>query len=145
MRRTRAARPISRPGGASEMKRRVVTMAVAAMLAASSRGARAADAPSTLGIGVGYVKAKSIDATIFFAGDFRFHLGKHFAFSPEVSYWKKSAQDVVVEASVSDLQFGLNLLGVVRPAAKVELFFGGGGGVHQIGGAVAISSLQASE
>ena len=127
------------------MKRWVVTSAVAAMLAASSPRARAADAPSTLGVGLGYVKASSIDPTIFFSGDFRFHLGKHVAFSPEVSYWKKSAQNVVVEASVSDLQFGVNMLGVVRPTSKVEVFLGGGGGVHQIGGAVAVSSLQASE
>jgi hypothetical protein len=127
------------------MKRWLVTIAAVATLATWTSEAGAADIPSTLGVGVGYAKAKSVDSTILFSADFRFHLGKHVAFSPEVSYWKRSAQDVVVAASVSDLQFGVNLLGVVRPASKVEVFLGGGGGVHQIGGAVSVASLQATE
>jgi|SRR4051812_1935711 len=127
------------------MKRRVVTIAVAMMVAAAGRSVRAADAPTTLGIGVGYVKAKTVNSTIFLDADFRFHFGTHFALSPEVSYWKKSAQ-VVVEASVSDLQFGANLLGLIRPAKKIEIFVGGGGGVHQIGGSVGVGlNLQASQ
>ena len=125
--------------------KRFVTIAVAATLAAGSREALCAGVPSTLGVGVGYVKASSIDPTVAFSADFRFHLAKHVAFSPEVSYWKKSADGVLVAASVKDLQFGVNLLGVVRPASTVELFLGGGGGVHQIGGAVALGSLQASQ
>ena len=127
------------------MKRRLVIIAMAVTVAAGSREARAADAPSTLGVGVGYVKAKSVDPTISFSGDFRFHLGKHVAFSPEVSYWKRSAQGVGIAASVKDLQFGVNVLGVFHPASQVELFFGGGGGVHQIGGEVAVVGIQASD
>jgi hypothetical protein len=127
------------------MKRRVVTIAVAVMLAVSSQAARAADLPTTLGVGVGYVKAKTIDSTVFFDADFRFHFGTHFALSPEVSYWKKSAQ-VVVEASVSDLQFGANMLGLIHPTRKIEVFLGGGGGVHQIGGSIGVGlNLQASQ
>jgi hypothetical protein len=127
------------------MKRRLVIIAVAAAVAAGPGNARAAEAPSTVGVGVGYVKARSVDPTISFTGDFRFHLGTHVAFSPEVSYWKRSAQGIGVAASVKDLQFGVNVLGVVRPASKVELFFGGGGGVHQIGGAVSVVGIQASD
>jgi hypothetical protein len=129
----------------NDMKRRLVTIAVAATLAAGSRDARCAGVPATLGVGVGYVKASSVQATVVFGADFRFHLSKHFAVSPEVTYWKRSAPEVLVASSVKDLQFGANLLGVVRPGSKVELFLGGGGGVHQIGGAVSIGGLQASQ
>src|SRR5215471_1487945 len=111
------------------MKGRLATIAVAGALVAGSVPARAADAPATLGIGVGYVKAKSVDPTVFFGGDFRFPLSRHVAFSPEVSYWKKTTQSVSVATSVKDLQFGINVMGLFHPTKGLEIFAGGGGGI----------------
>src|SRR5262249_35209100 len=116
------------------MKGRLAIIAVAAVLAAGTTPVQAADAPATLGLGVCYVKAKSVDATVFFGGDFRFPLHRHLAFSPEVTYWKKTIQLVGVASSVKDLQFGINVMGLFHPTAGLEIFAGGGGGIHQIGG-----------
>ena len=127
------------------MRRRLATIAAVVVLLAVGRPALASDPPPTLGIGLGYVRAKTVDPTIVFAGDFRFFLARNVALAPEVGYWKKSSRAVGIAASVKDLQFGLNVLGVVRPYRTVELFAGAGGGVHQVGGDLAVGSIQASE
>lgn len=127
------------------MKRRLLTMAVAGTLSALAPEALASDPPPTLGVGIGYVRADSVDPTIVFAGDFRFFVSKNIALSPEISYWKKSSRSAGIAASLKDLQFGVNLLAVLRPFRTVEFYGGGGGGVHQVGADVAISTIQASE
>ena len=116
------------------MKRRLVIL-LAATLALLGREARAGE--TSLGIDVGYVKPKRIEATLFFNGNFRFHLSRRFALEPEFSYWRKSSSALAVTASLEDLQFGANLLAVVPVGRTVEVFGGGGGGLHQITGNLA--------
>jgi hypothetical protein len=109
----------------------------ATILVATTTEARAAD--SSLGVSLGYVKPKSVDSTLVFSGDFRFHLNHVFALSPEFSYWKKSQSAVAVSSSVEDLQFGVNLVAVLPVGHRVELFVGGGGGLHHVTANLALS------
>lgn len=94
----------------------------ATVLVAVTPSAMAAD--SSLGVSLGYVKPKSIDSTLVFSGDFRFHLNRVFALSPEFSYWKESQSAVGVSTSIQDLQFGVNLLAVLPVGRRVEFFVG---------------------
>src|SRR5438445_8866328 len=120
------------------MKRAVIVLAVMTILAAG-REARARE--SSLGVGVGYVKAKGVESTILYGGDYRFHLSRGFALAPEISYWKKAATIQAVTASIKDLQFGVNALVVSQAGRDVELFVGGGGGIHSLTGSLAVGSV----
>jgi opacity protein-like surface antigen len=121
------------------MKRALITISLMTALLLGSPTARAAE--TSLGIGLGYVKAKQVDATILFTADFRFHLSRRFALAPEVSYWKKSAASIGISAAVKDLQFGVNALMVLHPTRDVRIFGGGGGGLHDVTGSVASSDF----
>ncbi len=123
------------------MKRAVIVLAVMTTILAAGREARARE--SSLGVGLGYVKAKSVEATILYGGDFRFHLSRGFALAPEISYWKKAATIQAVTASIKDLQFGVNALVVSHAGRDVELFVGGGGGIHSLTGSLAVGSVSA--
>jgi opacity protein-like surface antigen len=98
---------------------------------------------SSLGVGLGYVKAKGVEATILYGGDFRFHLSRGFALAPEISYWKRTATAQGVTASVKDVQFGVNALVVSHLGRDVEVFVGGGGGIHSLTGSLAVGSVSA--
>ncbi len=111
------------------MKGGLVTLVTAAFLIL---GREVPALESSVGVGVGYVKANGVDATLVFNGVFRFHLSKIFALEPEVSYWSKSQSVLGVTASIEDLQFGVNALAVFGAGRSVEVFGGGGGGLHQI-------------
>jgi hypothetical protein len=105
------------------------------------REARASE--GSVGIGLGYVKAKNVESTILYSGDFRFHLSRGFALAPEISYWKKSATSAAVTASIKDLQFGVNALMVSHAGRELEIFLGGGGGIHSLTGGLAVGSVSA--
>ncbi|HEY7509357.1 MAG TPA: hypothetical protein VIG50_03845 [Vicinamibacteria bacterium] len=120
--------------------RRFAAAAVLLLLAAR---AEAAGVESSFGIALGYVKPKSIDATLWFNGDFRFHLAAPIALSPEFSYWKRSDSVSGVSTSLEDLHFGVNVLLVLRAGRTVELFAGGGGGLHHVTGDVAVFGFPA--
>jgi len=120
------------------MKTRLVIL-LTATLALLGRPARAGE--SSLGVDVGYVKANRVDATLFFNGNFRFHLSKRFAMEPEFSYWRKSQTALGFTASIEDLQFGANLLLVLPVGRNLEVFGGGGGGLHQITGNLAAGGV----
>lgn len=122
------------------MKRGLIVL-VATITMLAGREARASE--SSLGVGLGYVKAKGVEATILYSGDFRFHLSRGFALAPEVSYWKKSATSGAVTASIKDLQLGVNALVVSHAGRDVELFVGGGGGIHSLTGSLAVGSVSA--
>ena len=124
------------------MKRGLIVLVVMMTLLALGPEARASE--SSLGVGLGYVKAKSVDATILYTGDFRFHLSRGFALAPEVSYWKKSSTSQAVTASVKDLQFGINALVVSHAGRDVEIFVGAGGGIHSLTGTLAVGSVSAA-
>jgi hypothetical protein len=109
----------------------------ASILVVVTSGARAAD--SSLGVSLGYVKPKSVDSTLVFSGDFRFHLNRVFALAPEFGYWKKSESAVAVSSSVEDLQFGVNVVAVLPVGHRVEFFVGGGGGLHHVTGNLALA------
>jgi opacity protein-like surface antigen len=123
------------------MRRGLIILATVTAIAAHGRDVHAAE--SSLGVGLGYVKAKGVESTILYSGDFRFHLSRGFALAPEVSYWKKSATAQVVTASIKDLQFGVNALVVSHAGRDVELFVGGGGGIHSLTGDLAVGSVSA--
>lgn len=118
------------------MRRALIAGLLGAGLLASGREARAGEA--SLGLEVGYVKPKAMESGLFFAGDFRFHLSKVFALAPDLSFWKKSPTVLGVTVSVGDLQFGVNALAVIHAGRSVELYAGGGGGLHHITGGLAI-------
>jgi hypothetical protein len=124
------------------MKRRLVPVAVMTALLLGGRAAPAAE--NSFGVGVGYVKAKEVQSTIWFAADYRFHVGRSFAVAPEISYWKKSAAGLAVSASIKDLEFGVNALMVLHPSRGVQVFAGGGGGVHDLTGDLALGTLSVS-
>ncbi len=123
------------------MRRGLIVLTIATTWLVTGRVARAGE--TSIGVGLGYVKAKSVDSTLMFIGDFRFAAGRNFALAPEVSYWKKSVTIQAVTASVKDLQFGVNALLLAHPSRDVELFIGGGGGVHDLSGELAVASLSA--
>jgi hypothetical protein len=88
------------------------------LVAVTALVARAEHAlPTLLGVSLGYVEARSVDPTLVFSGDFRFHLNRVFALAPEFSYWKKSQSSLSVTTSVEDLQFGVNVLGILPVTA----------------------------
>jgi hypothetical protein len=120
------------------MKTRNVAVGLLALLALSA-GVRASAGESSLGVELGYVDAKVPESTLFFAGDFRFHLAKSFALAPEFSYWKKSESAVGISSSLEDLQFGVKAVYVFRPSRIVELFVGAGGGLHHLTGNVGVT------
>jgi len=124
------------------MRRRLVPVAIMMALLLCGRAARAAE--NSFGVGIGYVKAKEVQSTIWFEGDYRFYVGRSFAVAPEVSYWKKSASGLAVSASIRDLAFGVNALMVLRPARGVNVFAGGGGGLHDLTGDLALGALSVS-
>lgn len=123
------------------MKRILMAGLLAVALMAPGRAARAGE--TSLGLEVGYVKPKGLESALFFAGDFRFHLGKSFALAPNLSFWKKSPTIVGVTFSVGDFQFGVNALGVIHAGRSVELYAGAGGGFHHVTGDLAIRGGQA--
>jgi hypothetical protein len=123
------------------MKPALGGMAVAALVCAATTPVRAAD--SSLGVSLGYVEARRVDPSLVFSGDFRFHLDGPFALAPEFSYWKKSESSLSVTSSVEDLQFGVNLVTVFPVARRVELFLGGGGGLHHVTGNVQVTGASA--
>lgn len=94
---------------------------------------------SSLGVELGYVKAKGVDSTLVFGGDFRFHLAKAFALAPEFSYWKKSQSGLGITASAEDLQFGVKAIGVYRASQILQLFGGAGIGLHHVTGSVGVA------
>jgi len=98
--------------------KRAVTVLVIMMILSAGREARASE--SSVGVGLGYVKAKNVESTILYSGDFRFHLSRGFALAPEISYWKKAATIQAVTASIKDLQFGVNALFVSHAGRDVE-------------------------
>jgi hypothetical protein len=102
-------------------------------------GRQAAATESSLGVELGYVKAKAVDSTLFFAGDYRFHLTDNFGLAPEFSYWKRSQTSLGLSASLEDLQFGVKAVGVYRASRTLELFAAGGGGLHHFTGNAGVS------
>ncbi len=123
------------------MKQRVVTFMISAVLVAAGGEARALD--SSLGVGLGYVKPKLLDATLWFTGDFRFQVFKGVFLAPEFGYWKKSTSVAQVTVSSEDLQFGIDAILVLRTGGTVELFAGGGGGMHHLTGDLAARGITA--
>jgi hypothetical protein len=124
------------------MKRALIVLVAVTTMLAPGRDARASE--GSVGIGLGYVKAKGVESTILYSADFRFHLGRAFALAPGVSYWKKSATAHVVTASIKDLQFGVDALLVSHAGRDVEIFAGGGGGIHSLTGDLAVGSVSAA-
>jgi opacity protein-like surface antigen len=120
------------------MKPRLLVL-VAATLLIASREVRAQG--TSLGVGVGYVKASRVDATLVFSGDLRFHLSRGFAFEPELSYWKKSQTTGGITVSVDDLEFGINALLVLPAGRNFQLFAGAGAAFHHITGSLGILRL----
>jgi hypothetical protein len=118
------------------MRRTLIAGLLGVALLASGRAARAGD--TSLGLEVGYLKPKGMESTLFFAGDFRFHLSKSFALAPNLSYWSKSPTVLGVTVSVGDFQFGVNALGVIRAGRSVEIYAGAGGGFHHVTGDLVI-------
>jgi hypothetical protein len=117
------------------MNRSVLLLTFATSVMAAPQ-ARAVD--SSLGVSLGYVEAKRVDATLVFSGDFRFHLTKLLALAPEFSYWKKSQSSLTLTSSVEDLQFGVNVVAVLQAGSRIQLFAGGGGGLHHVTGNLAV-------
>src|SRR6266496_4028801 len=128
-------------GASRNMKQRVVTFMISAVLVAAGGEARALD--SSLGVGLGYVKPKLLDATLWFTGDFRFQVFKGVFLAPEFGYWKKSTSVAQVTVSSEDLQFGIDAILVLRTGGTVELFAGGGGGMHHLTGDLAARGITA--
>jgi len=124
--------PLGRSTKVETMRTKQVVGLLAAAIFALGADARAVE--SSLGVELGYVKAKAVDSTLVFGGDFRFHVAKAFALAPEFSYWKKSQSGLGITSSVEDLQFGVKAVGVYRPNRTLELFAGAGGGVHHFTG-----------
>jgi hypothetical protein len=122
-------------------KAALMLIAVAALLWGAGT---AAAAESSLGIGLGYVKPKDVESTLFLTGDFRFHLSNTFALAPEFTYWKKSQSAAGLTASLEDIQLGLNLVAVLAAGRSVELFFGAGGGLHNFTGNLALRGVSAA-
>jgi hypothetical protein len=121
------------------MRARIGGLALATAILAVVPAARAADSGSSIGVSLGYVKAKNVDSTLVFGGDFQFPLAGVLSLAPEFSYWKKSQSSVDITSSVEDLQFGVNLVAVLRVSRRVGLFAGGGGGLHHVTGNLGIT------
>src|SRR5689334_18689685 len=127
--------------GVGRMRQRVATLLISGVLAAAGGEARALD--SSLGVGLGYVKPKALDATLWFTGDFRFQVFKGVFLAPEFGYWKKSTSVAQVSVSSEDLQFGIDAIFVVHAGRTAELFAGGGGGLHHLTGDLAARGITA--
>jgi hypothetical protein len=125
------------------MKRGLIVVVL--MTALQLEGPTASASESSLGIGLGYVKAQEIDSTVWFNADFRFHVSRSFAFAPEVGYWKKSVGVLGVNASVRDLQFGVNALVVLHPTRDLVIFGGGGAAVHDIAGDLSVLGISIAD
>ncbi|HVO09730.1 MAG TPA: outer membrane beta-barrel protein [Vicinamibacteria bacterium] len=108
-------------------------------MVAAAPSARAADPPSSIGVELGYVKARQLDSTLVFGGDFRFGVASHLCLAPEFSYWKKSESSIAITSSVEDLQFGVNLVAVLPLGRRLGWFGGGGGGLHHVTGDLGVT------
>jgi hypothetical protein len=118
------------------MRRTLIAGLLGVALLASGRAARAGD--TSLGIEAGYVDPKAMESTVYFAGDFRFHLSKSFALAPNLSFWKKSPKVLGVTVSVGDFHFGANALWVIHAGRSIEIYAGAGGGFHHVSGDLVI-------
>ena len=110
-----------------------MTLALAGVLLLTGAQAEAADV--WLGAGIGQVKPEGVNATVGFAGEMRFELGRHFAIQPDLGYWKRSETLSGISVSASDFSFGATAL-VLLPLRPVRFYAGAGPAVHHISGSV---------
>jgi opacity protein-like surface antigen len=123
--------------------KRLLRLTVLGILAASP-GAWAGD--TAIGVGAGYVDPSDIGGTAWFTANVRFKLGESIALEPEAGYWKKSESvPGLLDASVKDLNTGVNVLYLVPAGDKVEVWLGGGVGVHFLSGSVGVLGFEESE
>lgn len=125
-------RPSLQDGSAAHMTRGLIPLVAVTMLLVPGREARAGE--TSLAMGLGYVKARRVDATLWYTAGVRFHVRGGFAVEPEIGYWRKAATTQGITVSIRDVQFGANALFVHRAGRDIELFVGAGGGVHSVNG-----------
>lgn len=107
-----------------------------------ARGAEAKD--FSLGLGAGTVDPQEFGRAPWFTANLRWKLGKKFLIEPEGGYWKKTETVPGVETSIRVVNGGVNILyPIVRKG--VDLFVGGGLGVHVIRSEQEVVGLAAQE
>lgn len=121
------------------MKCAVMLLAIVSAVGLASAPVQAGEQGS-LGIGIGIVKPKDIDSTLWFTANFRIKVTNHLVIEPEAGIWKKTEKAFGVEASLQDLSFGGNVL-LVSGGDPLKIWGGGGLGAHLIKGTLGIGGL----
>ncbi len=115
------------------------------VLVAAAGGASPAWAQDrTFGLGVGFVKPKDVDGTIWFTGNAQFKVAKDIVVEPEIGFWKKTASvSGVVDVSIRDLDIGANALyTTVRKSLNISV--GAGLGAHLLKGVLGSTDSDSS-
>ena len=119
------------------MRRLTLTVTAAILLAAPL--ARAQEQAS-LGLGAGLVKPSDVDSTFWVTGNYRFRIGDRLWLEPEAGYWEKGDDVPGVEASIEDLNVGLNAILSV-PSGEIEPWVGAGLGLHLVKGVIGVGDV----
>ncbi len=108
--------------------------------------AKPPEKPYALGVGVGYVKPEDVDGTFWLVANGRYKFASNLAVEPEIGYWRRSeGVPGLFEVSLSDFSVGGHVLLLLPAADRLQVFVGGGPGVHFLRGAVGFFGLEASE
>jgi hypothetical protein len=123
--------------------RQVVVLSVLALALATTVSARAEGV--RIGLGAGYVDPSDVGGTAFFTGNVRFDVARNVALEPEVGYWKKSESvPGLVDVSIKDLNFGVNVLYQFPTSGSLRFSAGAGLGAHVLKGAVGVLGFSES-
>ncbi len=116
------------------MKRWLLSLLIVGAMAG---GATAQD--NSIGFGAGFVDPEVVDGTLWFTGNVRLKVANRLVLEPEVGYWSKSEKlPGIAEASIKDLNAGVNVLYVPTTSGSVEFAIGAGVGAHFLKGEVGV-------
>lgn len=116
------------------MKRFLLSMLI---LSALADVAQAQD--NSVGIGVGFVDPEVVDGTLWFTANAQIKVAHRLVIEPEVGYWSKSEKiPGLVEASIKDLNAGVNVLYVPTTTGSLLFGIGAGLGAHFLKGEVGV-------